>query len=314
MAHVIQYSQYGGPEVLEIAEVPTPTAPDGGVVVEVRAAGVNPIDWKLRSGARANGPLTEPRRVGSDAAGVIAEVGDAATGWSVGEEVIVRAANGAYATHVVAAAEQLVPKPPQLDWEQAAAIGVPVSTAYQALKSLGVTEGTTLLIHGGSGGVGQAAVQLARLWGATVIATAGEANQERLRDLGAIPVVYGAGLADRIRAVAPAGIDVVLDAVGTDEALETSFELVEDRSRIGTIVVGSRAADLGIRAWAGGNPIPLTEDEQRLRREAFDVAAALIAEGRLELEVSRRYPLNQAADAHRESETGHVRGKIVLIP
>jgi NADPH:quinone reductase-like Zn-dependent oxidoreductase len=300
--------------VLEVVDIATPTAPPDGVVVEVRAAGVNPIDSKLRSGLRASPPLNGPRRVGSDAAGVVSELGARVDGWSVGDEVIVRGADGAYATHVVASPQQLVAKPQDLSWEQAAAIGVPAGTAYQALKSLRVGRGDTLLIHGGSGGVGQAAVQFARAWGATVIATASAANHARLTELGAIPIAYGPGLVDRIRAVAPQGVDVVLDAAGTAEAVETSLALVRDRDRIGTIVLGARAAEFGIRAWAGGSPVPLTPQEQSLRREAIGAVAELVAKGEFEIEISRRLPLESAAEAQRESETGHVRGKIVLVP
>ncbi|MCU1482880.1 MAG: NADP-dependent oxidoreductase [Subtercola sp.] len=353
MPRRVQYSRFGGPEVLEVVEIEVPRASEGQVVVEVRAAGVNPIDWKLRGGLRASDPLTEPRGVGTDAAGVIIEVhesvqgagaerdgvegagaernavegtgagrngvegagarGDGVDGWQVGDEVIVRGVYGAYASHLAADAGQLVAKPAGLDWAQAAAVGVPVGTAYQALRSLGVGEGTTLLIHGAAGGVGQAAVQFAREWGATVIGTASPGNHARLIELGAIPVAYGPGLVERVREAAPGGIDLVLDAVGTDEAIAASLELVDDRRAIGT-VVGARAAELGIRAWAGGSPVPLTPEEQALRAESLTVLAELFAAGRFEIEVSLSLPLDQAAEAHRLSEAGHVRGKLVLIP
>ncbi|MGH1524314.1 NADP-dependent oxidoreductase [Leifsonia sp. L25] len=256
MATQIQYTRLGDPDVLEVATVPDPVAPVDGVVVEVRAAGVNPIDGKLRSGARPSAPITEPRVPGADAAGVVLSVGADVDDWAPGDEVVVRNARGAYTTHLAAPASHLVRKPAAVSWEQAAAIGVPVGTAHQALVSLGVEPGTTLLIHGGSGSVGRAAIQLARRMGAAVIATGSAANHERLRELGATPVAYGPGLLDRLRAVAPDGYDLILDAIGTDEALEASFALVGDRSRIGTIVVGPRAAELGIRAWGGGNPVP----------------------------------------------------------
>ena len=147
-----------------------------------------------------------------------------------------------------------------------------------------------------------------------MIATASEGNHDRLRELGAIPVAYGPGLADRVRAAAPEGVDVALDAAGTDEAIEVSKELVADHDRIGTIVLGWRAAELGIRAWSGGSPVPLTPEESALRAEAIPLAAQLAARGEFELEIAHRYPLAEAAEAHRQSETGHVRGKIVLLP
>jgi NADPH:quinone reductase-like Zn-dependent oxidoreductase len=314
VARVLQYSEIGSLDALEVVEIPTPSAPDDAVVVEVRAAGINPIDWKLIMGVRPSPPLTAPRRVGSDAAGVVGEVGKGVAGWSIGDEVIVRGADGALATHVVAHPEQLVHKPAALGWEQAAAVGVPISTAYQALISLGVGDGTVLLIHGGSGGVGQAAIQFAVASGATVLATASEANQDRLRELGAIPIVYGPGLADRVRAAAPDGVDLILDCAGTDEAIQASLELVADPQQIGTIVVGRKAAGLGIRAWSGGSPVPLTDEEQRLRAEAVGVFADLYERGEFEIEVEASYPLAEAVDALRHSQSGHVRGKIVVVP
>ncbi|NEN06005.1 NADP-dependent oxidoreductase [Diaminobutyricibacter tongyongensis] len=313
MARVVQYEKVGGPEVLEVVEVPDPTPSDDQVLVEVKAAGINPIDLKLRSGERP-APFNGPRRLGSDAAGVILEVGSAVSGWAPGDEVIVRGAHGADATQVVASAAQLVRKPASITWEQAAALGTPVSTAYQVLKSLEVGEGTTLLVHAGSGAVGSAAIQFAVAWGATVIATGSEANQQRMRDLGAIPTTYGPGLAERVRALAPGGVDVVFDAVGTDEALDASFELVPDRSHIGTIAAGARAADLGIRAWAGGSPVPLTPEEQALRAEAYQVVAGLLERGEFTIDVAHVYPLDEVAAAHRDIESGAVTGKVVLVP
>jgi len=314
MATQIQYDRLGDPEVLQVVSVPDPVAPDDGVVVEVRAVGVNPIDGKLRSGGRPSAPITEPRVPGSDAAGVVLSVGAGVDGWAPGDEVVVRNARGAYTTHLVAPASHLVRKPAAVSWEQAAAIGVPVSTAHQVLVSLGVGPGTTLLIHGGSGSVGRVAIQLARRMGATVIATGSPANHERLRALGATPVAYGDGLLERLQAAAPDGYDLILDAIGSDEALEASFALVDDRSRIGTIVVGPRAAELGIRAWGGGNPVPLTADELRLRDDAFALALDLITEGGLEVDIARTFPLTEAADAARLVESGHPGGKVILLP
>ena len=320
MAQQIQYRTLGGPEVLEFVTVPTPVAPPGGVVVETRAIGINPIDVKLRSGLRPSPPITEPRVPGSDAAGVVVAVdgsaGDRSAGdrWQVGDEVIVRDAAGAYRTHLPVDASQLVAKPAAVGWNEAAGIGIPVGTAYQALRSLGVTAGQTLLVHGGSGAVGQAAVQLARDWGASVIATASARNLDRLRSLGAIAVEYGPGLLQRVQDAAPDGVDRVLDAAGTDEALDVSFAVVEHRSHIGTIVVGAKADDLGIRAWSGGSPHPLTAQEQSWRREAYGVAADLIAAGRFEIEIAAVYPLAEAAAAQSALASGDLRGKLILDP
>jgi len=314
MAQVVQYTEFGGPEVLELVEAAEPRASVGEVVVAVKAAGVNPIDWKIRRAIRPTGPITTPRRPGSDAAGVIVEVGDGVTGWSVGDAVIVLGAAGAYASHLTATPAQLTRKPDGLGWAEAAALGVPAGTAYQALRSLGLGSADTLLIHGGSGSVGQAAIQFARLDGATVIATASAPNLARLAELGAVPVLYGPGLVERIRAVAPGGVDVVLDAAGTDEALEASFALVADRTRIGTIVVGWKAAELGIQAWSGGSPVPLTAEQVELRAEGLRLATELAAAGRFDVEIAAAFPLAEAAAAQDLSEHGHPRGKIVLLP
>lgn len=314
MARVAQYTEIGPPEVLHVVEVPDPTPGPGEVVVEVRAAGVNPLDWKLRSGLRPSPPITEPRRLGFDAAGVVAAVGEGVEEWAVGDEVVVTGASGTYATHVVVGPDNLAVKPASIDFEQAAALGIPVATAYQVLASIGLQRGQTLLIHGGSGGVGQAAIQLARLKGATVVATASEPNHERLRELGAVPVAYGEGLRERIEAAAPDGVDLALDFVGTDEALAVSFELVDDPQRIGTIVVGPKAPELGIQAWSGGAPWPLTPEQQQLRADAPVVVGELIGRGRFEIEVSRRFALDDVVEAAKESEAGHTRGKIVIVP
>lgn len=314
MAQFIRYTEHGGPEVLTPVEGPVPDPPAGGVVVEVRAAGVNPVDSKIRSGRRGTRDFSRPQGLGADAAGVVVAVADGVDAVRPGDEVIVHGASGAYASHVVATPDQLVPKPAELSFEQGAALGIPAGTAYQVLRSLGLREGETLLLHAGSGGVGQAAIQFARTFGARVVATASPANHDRLRELGAVPVAYGPGLVDRLREAAPDGYDVALDGAGTDEAIEASLELVPDRDRVATIVRMADAADLGIRTWSGAIPSTMGREEVRLRAEGVAEAARLAAEGRFEVEISGRYPLAEAADAQRESEDGHVRGKLVLVP
>ncbi|MDQ1102839.1 NADP-dependent oxidoreductase [Nocardioides zeae] len=314
MARVVQYAETGPAEVLEVVEVPDPVPGPGEVLVEVRAAGVNPIEWKLRSGLRPSPPIIEPRRLGADGAGVVAAVGENVDDWAVGDEVIVSGATGTYGTHVVVPRQNLVAKPAALDFEQAAALGIPVATAHQALASLDVRRGHTLVVHGGSGGVGQAAIQLGRHLGARVIATASPANHDRLRELGAEPVAYGDGLLERIQELAPEGVDRVLDAAGTDEALAASLALVDDPQHVGTIVVGPKAPELGIQAWSGGAPWPLTPEQLRLREDAIPVVADLFVRGVFEVEVSRRFALDDVVAAAKESEAGHTRGKIVLLP
>jgi NADPH2:quinone reductase len=196
---------------------------------------------------------------------------------------------------------------------EGAALGIPVGTAYQTLRSLGVGAGDTLLVHGGSGAVGQALIQYAVLWGAAVVATSSERRFDRVRALGATAVLYGDGLADRVREVAPHGVTVAIDAAGTDEALQTSLELVADRHRIATLVRGRDAAELGIRAFSGGSPAPLTAQQLAWRAEAVPVTLALLAAGRFSVELGPSFPLRDAAEAHRAVESG-VDGKVTLVP
>lgn len=313
MTEAITYTQFGGPEVLTLGEVPTPQPGAGEVLVRVEAAGVNPIDGKLRSGQRPSGPITDPRRVGSDGAGIVTAVGDEVDGFRVGDAVVIVGASGTYASEIVVRAENVQPRPPGVTATQGAALGIPVGTAYQSLRSLAVGPSDTLLIHAGSGSVGQAAIQFAVLWGATVIATASERRFDRIRELGATPVAYGDGLVARVRAAAPQGVTVALDAAGTDEAITASLELVADRDRIATIVRGRDAASFGIRAFQGGAPHPLSERALGWRREAVPVTLALMSAGRFSVELGPTFPLSDAAAAHRAVEAG-TDGKITLIP
>ncbi len=313
MARAIVYTAFGGPEVMHLVDVPDPTPDDGELAVRVEAAGVNPIDWKLRSGLRPSAAIAEPRRMGSDAAGVITAVGTGVDGFAVGDRVVLKGVSGAYATDVVVSAANAWIRPPQVGAVAGAALGVPVGTAYQTLRSLRVGAGDTLLVHGGSGAVGQAIIQYAVRWGATVVATASSARFERVRTLGATPIAYGAGLADRVRTVAPGGVSVAIDAAGTDEALQTSVELVADKTRIATLVRGRDAPGYGIRAFSGGSPEPLTGQQNAWRTEAIPVTLALLATGSFSVEDGLTFPLADAAEAHRVGQAG-ARGKIVLLP
>ncbi|QCR20576.1 hypothetical protein C1N71_00870 [Agrococcus sp. SGAir0287] len=314
MAQQIQYTEFGEPEVMHLVDVPDPTAGPGEVVVAVRAAGVNPLDSKLRSGSRPSGEITTPRVPGGDAAGEIVEVGAGVEGWRVGDRVVVQNAKGAYATHTVATPEQLHALPDGVTFEQGAAMGIPASTAYQGLVELELRAGETLLIHAGSGAVGQAAIQLAVLQGATVVATGSEANHPRMRELGATPVTYGPGLLERVREAAPDGVDVVYDCVGTEESMAVSAQLVADPHRIGTIVWSDAAAALGVQGWMGGKPEPLSERSIALRHEAYDVVLGRMASGSFDVEIARTMTLADAAEAQRLNVANAVRGKILLVP
>lgn len=313
MARAIVYTSFGGPEVLTLVEIPDPVPAEGQVAIRVEAAGVNPVDWKLRTGARASAPPTEPRRVGADGAGVVTAVGDGVDGFRPGDPVAFRAAPGSYATDVVVSASDVFVRPAGVGAAQGAALGVPVGTAYQVLRSLGVREGDTLLVHGGSGAVGQAAIQFAALWGARVLATTSDARAERVRSLGAEPLAYGAGLVDRVRAAAPDGVTVILDAAGTDEAIDASLQLLEDRSRIATIVRGADAPGWGIRAFSGGSAVPVTAQQIAWRVEAVPVALALLAVGRFDIEIGETFPLADAGAAQAASQSG-APGKLIVAP
>ncbi|WP_258567227.1 NADP-dependent oxidoreductase [Microbacterium sp. Se5.02b] len=271
-------------------EIPDPVAARGEVVVRIEAAGVNPIDAKLRSGKRPSPPITEPRPVGFDGAGVVEVLGEGVDRFAVGDRVAIRDAHGTYASALAIATENLEKLPDAVTMAEGAAIGIPSGTAYQALRSLGVTEGDVLLVHAGSGAVGQAAVQFAVAWGATVIATASTARHDQLRELGAIPVAYGDGLLERVREAAPSPVTVVLDGAGTDEAIETSLALVADRDRIATIVRGPDAASFGIRAFSGGSPVPLSAEELAWRAEALPKTIELLAAGDFTIELGPELP------------------------
>jgi NADPH:quinone reductase-like Zn-dependent oxidoreductase len=243
---------YGGPEVLAVVDEEVAPAGPGEVLIEVRAAGTNPIDLKLYSGNMGSDPSLLPMPLGLEASGIVLAVGPGAEGPAgeihPGDEVIAYRAPGAYAARVVVPGSAVVPKPPNLSFEAASGLMLTGTTAVHALTAAAVVAGDTVLIHGASGGVGLMAVQLAVAMGAIVIGTAGEASHAELRRLGAVPVVYGDGLVERIRILAPDGVDAAVDCVGTDEAVDASLELVADRSRIATIAAARRGLELGIKA------------------------------------------------------------------
>lgn len=301
---------YGGPEVLAVQDVEVPAPADGQVLIDVRAAGANPIDYKLYSGEMGRDPAALPMPIGLEVSGVVAAVGSGATGYtgalSVGDEVVATGMRGGYAEQVIVDAKDVGHKPDSLSSEQAAGLLLVGGTAWHLLTNTGVGMGDTVLIHGAAGGVGLLAVQLAVARGASVIGTASPARHDELRKYGATPVAYGPGLADRVRAIGP--VDAALDLVGTDEALDTSVELVADRSRIATIAGFGRAAELGIAALTGA------DGGQAIRDAARPELLALARDGKLEVTVDRAFPLADAAEAHRYLQTGHARGKVVVLP
>lgn len=310
MARVVVATAYGGPEVLELIEEDVGAPGAGEIRLAVRAAGVNPVDWKRYGGAMGTGaPM--PMRVGFEAAGVVEEAGPDAEGpagpVAPGDEVIAFRIEGGYADEVVVPASAVVPKPAAMSWEAAAGLMLAGATAAHAVSATGVAAGDTVLVHGAAGGVGLMAVQLAHLRGAGVLGTASERNHGRLRELGAEPTAYGSGLEERVRALAPDGVDAAIDCVGTDEAVDVSLGLVADRDRIATIAAFGRG-DTGIRLLGGA---PGADPGTALRDAARLELTRLVEEGRLVVH-ARAFALEQVADAHREGQGGHVSGKLVL--
>ena len=299
----VTFTEYGEPDVLHVAEADAPRPGPGQVRVAVRAAGVNPIDWKARSGMiRDVMPLQFPVIDGREAAGVVDEVGPDVSGVAPGDEVFGFAVGGAAAEEAVL--DDFARKPAGLAWEEAAALPVAVETSLRVFGLLGgVGEGQTLVVNGAAGGVGVAAVQIARARGARVIGTASEANHEFLRSLGVEPTTYGDGMADRIRVLAPDGVDLAFDTAGKG-GIPDLVALTGDPARVATIADFGAAA-LGVKVTGGA---------EGRAPGALDEAAALVEAGRLSMPVAQTFTFAEAADAHRVSFEGHVRGKLVLVP
>lgn len=314
MPRVVVAEQYGGPEVLALHDVPLPGVGAGQVVVDIRAAGANPIDYKLYSGYMGDDPAALPMPVGMEASGVIAQAPTHAEGFTgplrVGDEVVLTPRRGAYAERVVVDAAQVGHKPATLSFEEAAGLLLVGATAWHLLEHTRVGDGDVVLVHGASGGVGLMAVQLAALRGARVVGTASASRHHQLRQYGVEPVEYGPGLADRVRDLLgpEAAVTAALDLVGTDEALDTSVELVADRARIATIAGFARAGELGIAA------LTQADGGQRIRDAARPELIRLAAAGQLRVTLDKVFGLAEAADAHRYLQTGHARGKVVLVP
>ena len=300
----VVFDEYGAADVLRLARLPRPSPGRGEVRVRVRAAGVQPADCATRSGwfaQRGIGMAPFPRQLGNEFAGVIDAIGEGVTSLVVGDEVLGWTNANAYAEAVVVPIGQLVLKPVMMSWAVAGALSASGQTAHTAVEALSIERGDTVLVHGAAGGVGTMAVQLARLRGAHVIGTASRENHDYLRALGADPVLYGPGLAERVRAIAPHGVDAALDGSGRG-ALDASIELGIDPSRIGTLVDAEDVQRLGVH--------PIRSQRSRERLQAL---VDLHDAGRLRVHVRDIYPLAYAAVAHRDVENGHGRGKVVLM-
>jgi NADPH:quinone reductase-like Zn-dependent oxidoreductase len=295
------YRSYGGPEVLRWDEAPEPHAGRGEIRIAVRAASVNPIDWKAFTGAFSGGkPLDGVGYLGYDAAGVVDEVGEGVTGIAVGDEVLGR---GQHTQAELAVLDAWAVKAPSVDWAVAAAVGVAGETAERGLRLLGVAGGGTLFVDGGAGGVGAVVVQMALARGVRVIASASERNQDYLREIGAVPVLYGAGVGDRVRDAAGGGVDAVFDVAGRTP-VEELVRLVPEPSQVLSIANFS-AGEAGARVTGGG------ADSRPM--EALAEVAELLDNNKLVVKI-QTFPFQRAAEAYQISVGGHVRGKLVLVP
>jgi NADPH:quinone reductase-like Zn-dependent oxidoreductase len=302
----VRFDHYGGPEVLEVRDVERPSAPAGEVLVEIRAAAINPGEIMIREGfLDALYPATFPSGEGSDLAGVVAETGAGVEGFAAGDEVCGwtdrRASHAEYA---VVPADQLTAKPDGLSWEVAGSLFVAPLAAYACVKTTAPAAGEVVVVSAAAGGVGSVAVQLARLRGATVIGLASERNHEWLRSRGVLPVVYGEGQADRIRAAADGRIDAFIDTFGGGYA-DLAIELGVPVDRINTIADFAAVERLGVSAQ--GTATVATSDVLR-------EIAGLVADGSLEIPIAKTYPLAQVREAYGELAARRTHGKIVLLP
>jgi NADPH:quinone reductase-like Zn-dependent oxidoreductase len=305
MPKAVRFDNYGGIDALAIVDVPRPVPGEGQVLVQVKAAGINPGEGKIREGLlHERWPATFPSGQGSDLAGVVAETGPGVTGFPAGGEVLGWTDNRAsQAEYVVAEAGNLTAKPAGVPWEVAGALFVAGSTAYAAVRAVALSQGDTVVVAGAAGGVGTIAVQLARRAGATVIGLASEPHHAWLTAHGVIGVSYGDGVADRIRQAA-GQVDAFIDTVGGDYVRMAVQDLEVEPSRVDTIANFEAVEKYGVKAEGS----------------AFAASAAVLAElaglvarGDLEVPVTATFPLDQVQDAYRRLDQGHLLGKIVLI-
>jgi len=306
MPQAVRFDEYGGIDVLRVAEVDRPVPGAEQVLVRMRATGINPGEAKIRRGMLAQRwPATFPSGQGSDLAGVVEEVGEGVTGFAVGDEVIgFTNSRASHAELVVVGEANLIHKPAGVSWEAAGCLYVAGGTAWAMVHAVSAGPGDTVVVSGAAGGVGSITVQLAKLAGATVIGLASEANHPWLASHGVIPVTYGEGVADRIRAAAGGQVDAFLDTQGGGY-VELAIELGVRPERIDTIADFAAKEAYGVKidgSAVGGNAEVLRE------------LALLIDQGRLEIPIAGVYPLAKVQDAYRELEKGHTHGKIVLKP
>src|SRR5580692_10443401 len=306
MPRAVRFDKYGGIDVLRVVEVDRPVPGPSQILVRIKAAGINPGEAAIREGAFASRwPATFPSGQGSDLAGLVEEVGSAVKNVAVGDEVIGFTNNrSSQAELVVVEADHLIHRPAHVSWEQAGALFVAGTTAYAAVQAVSLKAGDTVVVSGAAGGVGSIAVQLARNIGAKVIGLAGAANHAWLSDHGVIPIGYGDGVAERIRAASGNKVDAFVDTFGGGY-VELALKLGVAPDRIDTIIDFAAAAKYGVKSE--GSYEAATAD-------VLAQLAELLATGRLEIPIAKVYPLAEVRDAYREIEQRHTRGKIVLEP
>lgn len=299
MSLCMQFDAFGEPSVLYPFEFEAPSPGPGELLVSNRALGVNPYDWKYLAGLMSAELLVPPGVPGNEGAGIVAAIGADVAGFEPGDEVIWNTVLGGYATDRVVPVAKVWRKPASIGFDEAASIPVAAGTAFKTMRQLGVGQGDVVLIHAASGGVGSAGVQTAKALGARVIGTASEANHDFVRELGAEPVTYGDGLAERVRAIAT--VTAIVDFVGSADAAAASLDLMPGLERAVTIARNSATHEAGF-AFVQSD------------KGAVPAAIELAGEGKLTVEISHRFALTEAAKALETSKTGHVRGKIVLLP
>jgi NADPH2:quinone reductase len=299
MVKAFGYRSHGGPEVDEFLDLETPHPLADEILIEVQAAGVNPVDWKMRSGMYGKGDL--PAVLGQEAAGVVREVGQDVEGFAVGDEVFGSCApgSGGYGEYAVLTAALSAHKPPHVSWTDAATLTVAAATAYDGVTQLHLEPGQSLLINGIGGGVGVAAAQIARDLDINVIGTASPDKRELVESLDATLIPYGNGAADQIRQLLPDGVDAILDLAGGD-GLRAVADLVSDRNKL------ISAGDMSVNEL-GGHMI-----ERNRGRQVLDLVAGMVADGKLDPHVEDVRPLDEAAAALAAVETGHAKGKVVV--
>ena len=308
MSKAVQFDSYGGIDVLQVRDVPRPVPTAGEVLVEVKAAGINPSEAVIRSGALHHMfPATFPSGQGSDFAGVVAELGAGVSGFAAGDEVIgFSMKRSSQAEYVSVPANQLTQRPPAVPWEVAGSLFVAGVTAYAAVRAVQPLQGKTVAIAGAAGGVGSIAVQLARRAGATVLGITGPSNDAWLADHGAIPVNYGDNLPERLRAAAKSGqIDALLDFFGGGYVAMAIQDLVLPPEKVNTIADFEAVKRFGVQSKGGADAATAA---------VLAELADLIARGELEVPIAGVFALDNVREAFRELELRHTRGKLVLRP